>query len=114
MARHGVVMKQLISSSSYTGSGNGSWFDISGYSEMVLFINVGTIVGAGGTVNPGLQFSADEGVTAHSSGESFSAIGTIGAQVVKKVTNFGSYVRGTYTITGEGTPTFSMKALLKD
>lgn len=113
MARHGVIMKQLISSSAYTGSGNGSWFDVSGYNEMLLFINVGTVQGAG-TVNPGLQYSSDSGTTAHDSSETFSAIGTVGAQVVKKVTNFGSYVRGTYTITGSGTPTFSMKVLVKD
>ena len=113
MARHGVVLKQLISSNTYTGSGNGSWFDVSGYLEMVLFVNVGTINGIG-TVNAGLQYSPDSGTTAHDSGETFAALGTIGALVVKKVTNFGSYVRGTYTVTGPGTPTFSMKALVKD
>jgi len=113
MARHGVVVKQLITSSTYTGSGSGNWFDLSGYLEMVLLINVGTISGIG-TINPGLQYSPDSGTTAHDSGETFSTIGTAGAQVAKKITNFGSYVRGTYTITGPGTPTFSMKALVKD
>lgn len=113
MARHGVIVKQLISSNTYTGSGNGSWFDLGAYNELILFINIGSVNGPG-TVNPGLQFSLDSGVTAHDSGESFNAMGTAGAYVVKKITNFGSYVRGTYTITGPGTPTFSMKALVKD
>jgi len=97
--------QMLASATRTTGSGQSNTFRVEDWIEALLFIDVTAVAGAG-ILTATFQGSYDGTSWFDLPGGSFTAMSSA-SKATKAVTNFGKYVRLSYTITGTSV-TFSV------
>lgn len=106
LTRRTQTHQMLASGTRTTGSGTTNSFGFaSEYIEGIIFVGVSAVVG-GGTLTPTIQTSPDGANWYNLEGGSFLPISSA-SNISNSITNFGRYIRVSYTITGTSV-TFSI------
>jgi len=112
LSKAATQMFTLHASAAETATGQSAGFNVSRFREALVELNVTAVAGTP-TLDMKIQTS-DDGTDWYDMGASFTQITGILKPAVLKLTNFGSFVRGFWTI-GGSTPsfTFTMKLVAK-
>lgn len=93
-----------------TGSSNG--VDLGGYSEMMALLNVTAFSGVGATLDVRLETSHD-GTDWYDMGSAFGQATGVTKPAALKITNFGRFVRGSWTLSAGASFDFTLNLVAK-
>jgi hypothetical protein len=109
MAERNTTRFLVLPSAARTTTGVAT-LELNEFSEGYVALDVTAVSGTTPSMSVKVQVS-DDNVTWYDEGTSFAAVTAISRPAVAKFTNFGRYVRLSYTITGT-TPSFTFSAAL--
>lgn len=108
-ADHATDVKALLSSATYSGAGASSGFNVEAYTEAQILVEVTAESGAS-TLDIIIETSPDNATWyTHTTIAQITAIG----KVRQAITNFGKYVRVSYTVGGTSF-TYSITGVFKN
>jgi len=102
-------MRQLDSlnpAAPLTANANSPALDLGAFNEAVIFLKTTAVSGTAPTLDVKVQTSYD-GTDWYDEGTSFTQITAVITPAVRKITNFGNYVRLVFTVGGT-TPSFTV------
>lgn len=111
MSVYSTQLFTLKSSGATTGSSQSSYFDVQGYLEGIVYLDITASGGTSPTLDVVVETTPDDGGTQTAFTHTSFAQKTGTGQDTKAITNFGKWLRVKWTVGGTS-PTFTFRVIL--